>query len=52
MSLMDLMSFDAENQADMMRQPLLTMAGDIADTRYMTKGYLKKQQVRRRKNLS
>lgn len=35
-SLLDLMSFDAVNNADLINQPLLMMAGDIADTLYMT----------------
>lgn len=42
MSLMDLMAFDAENQAELINQPLLMMAGDISDTRYMTEGVFEK----------
>jgi len=38
MSLMDLMTFDAEDHADLIDQPLLMMVGDVADTRYMTEG--------------
>ena len=36
MSLLDLMAWDAENQVDLIDQPLLMVAGDISDTRYMT----------------
>lgn len=36
MSLMDLMAWDAENQMELINQPLLMIAGDISDTRYMT----------------
>ena len=35
-SLMYLMAFDAENQAELIDQPLLMIAGKDADTRYMT----------------
>ena len=35
-SLMDLMSFDAANNADLINQPLLMIAGQNADTLYMT----------------
>ena len=35
-SLMYLMAFDAENQAELISQPLLMIAGKDADTRYMT----------------
>lgn len=38
MSLQDLMSFDAEDSAALIEQPLLMMVGDVADTRYMTEG--------------
>lgn len=36
MSLLDLMRWDAENQIELIDQPLLMIAGDISDTRYMT----------------
>lgn len=42
MSLMDLMAFDAEDQAGLIDQPLLMMVGDISDTRYMTEGVFEK----------
>lgn len=42
MSLMDLMAFDAEDQAELIDQPLLMMVGDISDTRYMTEGVFEK----------
>lgn len=42
MSLMDLMAFDAEDRADLIRQPLLMITGDISDTRYMTEGVFEK----------
>lgn len=35
-SLVDLMSFDAADNADLISQPLLMIAGSIADTFYMT----------------
>ena len=35
-SLMHLMAFDVDDRMDLIDQPLLMMAGDIADTRYMT----------------
>lgn len=35
-SLMYLMAFDAENQVELITQPLLMIAGKDADTRYMT----------------
>lgn len=35
-SLLDLMRFDAADNADLIDQPLLMMAGDAADTFYMT----------------
>ena len=35
-SLMHLMSFDVDGRMDLIDQPLLMMAGDIADTKYMT----------------
>jgi len=42
MSLMDLMAFDVEDQADLIDQPLLMMTGDVSDTRYMTEGVFEK----------
>lgn len=42
MSLMGLMAFDVENQAELLNQPLLMVAGDISDTRYMTDDFFKK----------
>lgn len=42
MSLMDLMDFDAENQMELIDQPLLMMTGDISDTRYMTDAIFEK----------
>lgn len=35
-SLMDLMTWDATNQIELINQPLLMMAGSKADTKYMT----------------
>lgn len=35
-SLMHLMAFDVDDRMDLIEQPLLMMAGDIADTKYMT----------------
>lgn len=35
-SLMHLMAFDVDDRMDLITQPLLMMAGDIADTKYMT----------------
>ena len=35
-SLMHLMVFDVDDRMDLIDQPLLMMAGDIADTKYMT----------------
>ncbi|MFH0757671.1 MAG: alpha/beta hydrolase [Bacteroidota bacterium] len=35
-SLLDLMEFDAANHMDLINQPLLMMAGSMADTYYMT----------------
>jgi fermentation-respiration switch protein FrsA (DUF1100 family) len=35
-SLMDLMTWDATNQIELVNQPLLMMAGSKADTKYMT----------------
>ena len=41
-SLMYLMAFDAENQVELITQPLLMIAGKDADTRYMTDDVFKK----------
>ena len=35
-SLMHLMAFDVDDRMDLINQPLLMMAGDTADTKYMT----------------
>ena len=35
-SLIDLMSFDANTNMDLINQPLLMVAGSKADTKYMT----------------
>ena len=35
-SLMHLMAFDVDDRMDLIDQPLLMMAGDVADTKYMT----------------
>ena len=35
-SLQKLMAFDVDDRMDLVNQPLLMMAGDIADTKYMT----------------
>ena len=35
-SLMHLMAWDVDDRMDLIDQPLLMMAGDVADTRYMT----------------
>lgn len=42
MSLMSLMTFDAEDHVDLINQPLLMMVGDVSDTRYMTEGIFNK----------
>ena len=36
------MAFDAEDQAELIDQSLLMIAGDISDTRYMTEGVFEK----------
>lgn len=41
-SLMDLMNWDVEDHMDMIHQPLLMIAGDVSDTRYMTDDAFKK----------
>lgn len=35
-SLMDMMAWDATDHADLIDQPLLIIAGEIADSRYMS----------------
>jgi fermentation-respiration switch protein FrsA (DUF1100 family) len=40
-SLLDLMSFDAQSNMDLINQPLLMMAGTKADSRYMTESAFK-----------
>ncbi|MFZ2461333.1 MAG: alpha/beta hydrolase [Streptococcus infantarius] len=42
MSLQDLMTFDAEDHAELINQPFLMITGDISDTRYMTDGIFDK----------
>lgn len=42
MSLLGLMTWDVEDQASLLNQPLLMIAGDISDTRYMTDDFFKK----------
>lgn len=42
MSLQDLMAFDAENNVELIDQPLLMMVGDVSDTRYMTEAVFNK----------
>ncbi len=41
-SLLDLMSFDAQSNMDLINQPLLMMAGSKADSLYMTESAFKK----------
>ncbi|HHP9878201.1 TPA: alpha/beta hydrolase [Yersinia enterocolitica] len=41
-SLLDLMSFDAQSNMDLINQPLLMIAGTKADSRYMTESAFKK----------
>ena len=41
-SLLDLMSFDATDQLDLIDKPLLMIAGSEADTRYMSEKALPK----------
>ena len=42
MSLLGLMTWDVEDQASLLNQHLLMVAGDISDTRYMTDDFFKK----------
>lgn len=41
-SLPKLMAFDVDDRMDLITQPLLMMAGDVADTKYMTDSAFKK----------
>lgn len=41
-SLMDLMNWDVDDHMAMIHQPLLMIAGDVSDTRYMTDDAFKK----------
>lgn len=50
-SLMKLMAFDVEDRMDLINQPLLMMAGDIADTLYMTKDAFEKATGTKNKEL-
>lgn len=40
--IVDLDFLDVENQAALLKQPLLMITGDISDTRYMTDDFFKK----------
>lgn len=50
-SLMDLMSFDAADNADLINQPLLMIAGSNADTLYLTEAVFSKATGTRQKEL-
>lgn len=50
-SLMKLMAFDVEDRMDLINQPLLMMAGDIADTLYMSKDAFEKATGTKNKEL-
>ncbi|UZR98980.1 alpha/beta hydrolase [Chondrinema litorale] len=50
-SLMDLMTFDASTNMDLINQPLLMMAGSKADTYYMTDEAFSKATQSKRKEL-
>lgn len=50
-SLMDLMSWDATDQTELINQPLLMMAGSKADTKYMTDEAFKKATNAKNKEL-
>ena len=50
-SLMHLMAFDVDDRMDLIDQPLLMMAGDIADTKYMTDSAFEKAVNARSKEL-
>ena len=50
-SLMHLMAFDVDDRMDLVDQPLLMMAGDIADTKYMTDSAFEKAVNAKNKDL-
>ena len=50
-SLMDLMTWDATDQIELINQPLLMMAGEKADSLYMTKDAFKKASGTKDKEL-
>ncbi|HDL8124551.1 TPA: alpha/beta hydrolase [Yersinia enterocolitica] len=50
-SLLDLMSFDAQSNMDLINQPLLMIAGTKADSRYMTESAFKKATGTQNKEL-
>ena len=50
-SLMHLMTFDVDDRMDLINQPLLMMAGDIADTKYMTDSAFEKAVNAEKKEL-
>lgn len=50
-SLLDLMSFDAQSNMDLINQPLLMMAGTKADSLYMTESAFKKATGTKNKEL-
>ena len=50
-SLMHLMAFDVDDRMDLIDQPLLMMAGDIADTKYMTDSAFEKAVNAEKKEL-
>lgn len=50
-SLMHLMAFDVDDRMDLINQPLLMMAGDIADTKYMTDSAYEKAINAKKKEL-
>ncbi|MFQ6244230.1 alpha/beta hydrolase [Yersinia enterocolitica] len=50
-SLLDLMSFDAQSNMDLINQPLLMIAGTKADSRYMTESAFKKATDTQNKEL-
>ena len=50
-SLIHLMAFDVDDRMDLIDQPLLMMAGDIADTKYMTDSAFEKAVNAEKKEL-
>ena len=46
-SLMDLMNWDSMTHMTMIHQPLLMIAGDVSDTRYMTDDASRRQPVQK-----